>query len=209
MMNSYPYLRKQAFTLIEMLVVIAIVAVLMSLTVVGVSKAIQTARRNTAAIEATSVAGAVEMFFQDYGYLPVSPNDQGYRPGTAADFSDSLEQQAKYFTKDVSKEIIQTLMAIPKGPNAGHAINSRQKVYLDLNIPSEDGTLLDPWGEQYIIKLDRDFDGRVEYYTLPDQHMAKAVVVSAGPSGWKQSSGGMEPVNSRDLVANVPLPNAQ
>lgn len=202
-MNTSNRTSRQAFTLIEMLVVISIIAILASLTFTALSTAVLTSKKNVAGTEARSVAMAIEKFYNDYKYLPVPPADQGYKPGPGGgDFGD---EQVQPFTEEESKKIIQTLMAIPEGYNQGHQLNPRKTVYLDLSTPTGDGTLEDPWGNQYRIKMDRDFNNKIEYYSDPIQHTVRAVVVSGGPSGW---SGG-EPKEPRDVVANVTLPNAK
>lgn len=164
---------RSGFTLIELLVVIAILAILAGLVFQGISKAITTVRRNAAASEATAIAGAVELFYQDYGWMPAPPNEQGFRVEDVIDW----KPEQSYFSESISQDIISILMA----ENGTEGVNPKGKVYLDPDSPIKDGVMLDPWGTPYIIKLDRDFDNKVEYYSQPSQYNTKCIVISAGP----------------------------
>jgi len=79
-------------------------------------------------------------------------------------------------------------------------------VYLSMESAKEDGTLLDPWGTQYRIKLDRNFNMKIEYYNQKHpitkeetMHRKRAIAVSAGPD--RLWDGG----NAKDNVASVTL----
>jgi len=203
-MNTASRSRRHAFTLIEVMVVIVILLLLAAIVFPAMSGAMNTGKKNTAAAEARGVASAVEMFYADYGYMPVPFSDQGFQPGNSP--SEEQEQDQKYFTEDESKKIIQVLIAEPKGYNTGHSLNPRKKQYLDVEGTAADGTFEDPWGNQYRIKLDRDFNNKVEYYSDPSYHTVRAVVVSAGEPGW---TSGDKPEDPTELVANVTLVNVE
>ncbi|MGA0334176.1 MAG: type II secretion system protein [Kiritimatiellia bacterium] len=174
-------LNRRGFTLIEMLVVIAIITVLAGLLFPAVSKGILTAKRNKAAAEAKSIAGAIDMFYRDYGWMPDRPADQGFD-----DSEEDIDNQAEqsYFDEitpsdsnaPVTERIVAVLMAEPGTEN----VNPRKKVYLDLDTPITNKLILDPWGQPYVIKLDRNFDGKVEYFSQPSQYNTRSIVISAG-----------------------------
>ena len=153
--------RSEAFTLIELLVVIAIIALLMGILFPAVSGAIRTAQRNDARADAVQIASAITIFWNDYSRLP--------DPGSGS--TDVLLSEAE------SKQVIQILI----GEN--NAENPREKVYLDMDTSANDGTFLDPWGNQYRIKLDRDLNRKVQYGEGSLTFGVRAVVVSAGPEG--------------------------
>ncbi len=194
--------KRSGFTLIEMLVVIAIIAILAGLLFPAINRALETAKRNQAAADVRSIAAAITMFYNDYGYLPVPFDDQGWEPGPGnGDFG--REQSDARLNDDESKRIIQVLIAEQNIGPGWNNLNPRRKVYLSMQTARSDGELLDPWGNQYWIKLDRDLNGMVQFFSGNNQHRTRAVVFSRGRSG--QMSGGTNNANARDNIANVEL----
>ena len=179
---------RQGFTLIELLVVIAIIAILSSIMLAGVTSALNSANRRKAAVEAENIENAIMMYFNDNnGRLPISPayqaSDSPAPSGLTPDFSESTG-------------IIEVLTASP----GTETLNPKRKVYLGTETSTDDGTLLDPWGTQYYIMVDRNYDGAIDYLNdTGEAHRKKAVVISAGKDG-DFSTG-------NDNVANVTLAN--
>jgi len=148
---------RTGFTLIEMLVVIAIIAIIAGIVFPAVTRGLRTAKRNVAASEAKSIAGAIRVFYDDYGWLPVpAANQGGSEDGLVSD----------------SKEVIQVLL----GDN--ETVNPKGKLYLDTDVATSDGTMLDPWGTQYSVLLDLNFDGRLTY--RGSEFTQRAIVISSG-----------------------------
>jgi prepilin-type N-terminal cleavage/methylation domain-containing protein len=178
--------KTSGFTLIELLVVIAIIALLAGLLFPAIGSAIKTAKRGKAAAIAKTIENSILIYANDYnGQLPVASG---------------LGDADKLYLEDESKEIMVVLMAIDAPPNTGHVLNPTRKVYLDTEQASDDGTLLDPWGTQYGIKLDLDLNGRINYVNSSgEDHRKKAVVISAGPD--------QDMNDTDDNIANVELNN--
>jgi len=176
-----PSSKRSGFTLIEMLVVIAIIALLAGMLFPAIGSALQSAHRRRAALMTQNIEQAILMYMDDHGgRFPVL---------------DDLYGSDRFFDEEGSREILRVLM----GENISD-LNRARKVYLSTDRASEDGELLDPWGTQYRILLDLDMDGRIDYHAPGGvQHRKSVVVVSAGRS----KDFGM----IRDNIANVELAN--
>lgn len=188
-----------AFTLIEVLVVIAIIAILAGFVFPALQKGVLTAKRNAAVSEARAIAGAITLFYNDYGWMPVLPTEQGFTPGPGN--GDYGQEQVQPLTEARSREIIQVLMASAED-SILDKINPKRRVYLDLDKASVDGELLDPWDQQYLIKLDVDYNNKIQFFSGTKQYNTRAIVVSKGPNR-QLGSGSNE--DASDNVANVIL----
>jgi prepilin-type N-terminal cleavage/methylation domain-containing protein len=169
-MKANPSLNRSGFTLIEMLVVIAIIAILAGLLFPAINRALETAKRNQAAADVRSIAGAITMFYNEYGYFPIPLNRTGLPDDDGGNFVSAEE----------SKRIIQVLIAERNLPSEWN-VNTRQKVYLSMPNAKSDGELLDPWGRQYLIKLDTNLDNII--YHFNNYHRVRALVFSLGKDG--------------------------
>lgn len=176
---------RRGFTLIEMLVVIAIIAILAGLLFPAIGRALETARRNKARAEAASIATAISVFYNENNHLPIPLAAQASSSDTP------LLEGAE------SREVIQVLLAEDAGINSGHQLNTRRKVYLNMDSATSGGDLRDPWGTQYAMILDANHDNILQYQG--ESYRGKALVLSGGRS--------RSLANTADNVANVTLRN--
>lgn len=169
--------QRKGFTLIELLVVMAIIAVLASVSFSPIISFINKGKLTEAASVANDFETAIEAFNQEYTYLPFvdstpESDEEGFESDNAngAAFIEVLmgteeevnDKQIEYFVPKVAKN------------NASGIL--------------DDGTVLNPWGDAYIIRLDYDGDGSIDT-SLIDPFFsgfqnASSIISSAGPSGF-------------------------
>lgn len=156
----------RAFTLIELLVVIAIIVVLVGL-LFPAFKAVQNQARSTQAKnDLTQIVNAVNAFYTDYGRYPLPTGttvDYTYGPGGDVATNETLFRE---------------LRACPGATGdcvAAATLNTRQIAFISppdvknsasprLGIGTAAGNLgqyFDPWGNNYIIRIDGDYNNQV------------------------------------------------
>lgn len=179
-----------AFTLIELLTVIAIIAVLMALLFSGVFSAKNQARRAEAAAALRDIGIACKSFETDYGRFPKVPKAlivNGSGDGFYA-YGDVIEGKCA-----VSNNVLfDCLRAIDRGENANNELNPRGVVYIGTKVAadkrnprsgfcdgneftSNQGQYMDSWGAQYCVVLSAS--GKVEI------DMSRFFLDLAGPEG--------------------------
>ncbi|MCX6970290.1 MAG: prepilin-type N-terminal cleavage/methylation domain-containing protein [Verrucomicrobia bacterium] len=140
-MNNTPRIpERSAFTLIELLIVIAIIGILMSLLFPAVNSAIDAAKKAQAKNDVTQIATAVIAYETEYGKLPAT-NASGV---------------------DVGEPFLSALM----GSNTS-SLNPRQIVFIEVpnakvgkksGLSTNTGIFVDPWGASYQIAFDDNYD---------------------------------------------------
>ena len=168
---------RKGFTLIELLVVVAIIAILATLGSRIIRSSRIAALKAQAGIEMQSIETAVRSYQNKFGRLPLDADRQG-RPEQAAD---------EAFSRGVLRML------------AGD--NPASMPFLELPAAGgneSDGTFLDPWGRQYRVFLDTDYDGAVGVSVngLNETVRRKVAVVAVGLYERNGSS------NTNDLVAS-------
>lgn len=173
-MSNRTTVKRSAFTLIELLTVIAIIAILAGLLFPAIRSALRKAEVAQAKTDIKAIETAIRGYYTEYGKIPVKDADQGI-----AD---------KYYDETNQKQILYTLRAVASGDNAANVLNPRKIPFLDN--PSRKGAIpnsgtladayTDPWGKVYYIKLDNDYDNAVEYYNNTNR---LCIIISYGPDG--------------------------
>lgn len=163
--------RESAFTLIELLVVIGIIAVLIGFLFPVVQSALDRAKKVQAKNDVTQIVTAVNAYYTEYGTYPLDSTKQGY---------DTLlgDPNGSYDNAFV----FNILRAIPDANwNASNTLNSRQVVFFQGSnakdatsprsgfasqnttsqnkSPIKTGGFVDPWGNEYLVGIDGDYDG--------------------------------------------------
>jgi prepilin-type N-terminal cleavage/methylation domain-containing protein len=143
---------RRAFTLIELLVVISIILILGGLAFPAFQSVQNSARNTQAKNDLVQIVTAVNAFYTEYGRYP-SADTSDVTFGTSTKTNDQLLNDlrgtnfAKYNPRDVA------FIAPPVAKDA-----SKPKGGLGPN----DGRWYDPWGKEYNIRLDTDYDGAVD-----------------------------------------------
>lgn len=105
-------------------------------------RALERAKAQRAAIEAKSIGVAVEAYFIERGRLPVASGEQGV--------ADRLYQGAQ-------SEFVMQVLAGLNGD-----LNPERTVFIPLPEAGTPGQFKDPWGDQYLLMMDNDYDGSVD-----------------------------------------------
>ncbi len=135
--------KSRTFTLVEMLMVIAVIAVLMGLILPGINMAKEQAKKTRAKAEMNALKIAISQYEATYGYLPV-------KTGTDVRVND---------TENEYDRLIAFLSQTDKVGNTYKGTgNLRGIKLLDVN---KSGFYQDPWGENYWVVLDADYDGSI------------------------------------------------
>jgi prepilin-type N-terminal cleavage/methylation domain-containing protein len=190
MKHMNPQRLHRAFTLIEMLVVIAIIGTLAGLLLPTLARVKVKARMVQAQTEIKTLATAVTAYQALYGVYPCSEPDIKGAPGVGP-------VDLTYAT--TNNNIILILMdvdtdKVPLDINKGHRRNPQKHVFLNAKLvtstnqpgvaglpPNGDYIFRDPWGNPYIFTLDLNFDNACQdkfYGRIP----APVLVWSCGPN---------------------------
>lgn len=166
---------KRAFTLIEVLVVIAIILVLAGLLLPTITRSVARAERLRAEAECRAIAQALQAYYHDYARWPVT----------------------NFTGASLTLELDEALYGILRGSNVNFAVagtfqstnrfagNSQGRIYLKTErrgLDATTGRLLDAWGNTWMVRLDTS-----ETHQLADPFGGAAalpadiLVWSAGP----------------------------
>ncbi|MDZ8119323.1 type II secretion system protein [Pontiella agarivorans] len=130
-------MKTRGFTLIELLVVMVILGLLLTLGSKGLRAARISAKKAKAHVEMKAIETGVMAYFNKYGKLPAPDSFQGLE-----DYSDSAG-----------------IFRVITGKDEG--LNPAKIVFLESQRETA-GVFTDPWGAQYQVVLDTDYDGFVE-----------------------------------------------
>lgn len=170
-MNSLPRSRnfRAAFTLIELLTVITIIAILMGLLFPAIAIVKEQARKAQAKADVAGIAAAVKQYYTEYGKYPIGSQPSG--------------QDTLFGDKVSNKELFNILRNIYSGTGANY--NPRGIVFFEGRmasnaespragfVPSDaktgsPGSFVDPWGQEYRIAIDSDYDNQITILPYSD-----------------------------------------
>lgn len=176
---------RRAFTLIELLTVIAIIAILAGLILSAVVATKGKAKKAMAKTEMAGLKAAILMYEKDYSIYPTT-NAVDTTYGAGAFLPGSPDNNHVV-------DVLRNVNPQNRASNQGHPRNPRQTVYLDVKPASDNGApgvtpggnYNDPWGNQYIITLDNDFDdvAKDPVYNNTGALRLNVIIWSRGPDG--------------------------
>ena len=182
---------KAAFTLVELLTVIAIIGIIAALLMTVIPRVVTTAKINKAKLQMTGIVAGIQSYESAYSHFPVSRAAQ-----TAANpdftYGGTLQTPAGPTTVGTpvsgsilrNDQVVAVLMNFTTYPNtvtpttdANFQANPQKTSFLDAGMSGDTsspgvGTDLvyrDPWGNPYVISLDLNDDGLCEdaFYKAP------------------------------------------
>ena len=173
----------RAFTLVEMLVVIAIIGILAAMLLPALAAAKTAAKKAQAKMEMGSIVTAIEGYDQDYSRYPITKEEQAaagandFTTGFVPNPQANVIWTSPHYSDDNNSNVVAILMdmtAYPNGnstANANHVYNPKQVKYLNAKLSGDPGTgsqplggvdnngiYRDPWGNPYVITMNASYN---------------------------------------------------
>lgn len=195
-------MKKHAFTLIEMLITIGIIAILSCILLPAVGSAIRKADQTKAKAEITTLVNAIKQFEATYGYLPYPTVSGAYTEGeplTSAQYEDLIK-----VLQGISDNIDDTYTRNP---------NPKRQKFLDVQ-GNDTGSFVDPWGNNYRVIFDKDGNGSINFATAPTAELglnessriyASVIVWSDGAKLRKNAADASSELVLNDNVYSLPV----
>jgi len=145
---------KKAFTLVELLIVIAIIAVLLGLAFPVFQGVLDRAKKAQAKNDVTQIVTAVNAFYTEYGRYPTSATRDAtatYGPGGSTTENGGLFSELRATTSSLNTR--QIVFISP--PDA----KDQTKPYS--GIKTSTSGYYDPWGSEYAVAIDADYDNQI------------------------------------------------
>ena len=151
--------RRRNFTLVELLVVIGIIAILAGMLMAGIMYAPAKAQKAKAQAEVTTLLNAIKQYESTYGVLPI-PKDACLKSDGKTPKDDLLtdaqfDKMIAILQADTDSTAWSGLDDKDKGKN------KRRTRFLDVQ-GNESGSFTDPWGNNYYVAFDADYDGKIK-----------------------------------------------
>ena len=148
-----------AFTLIELLIVIVIIAILASVAFPVTALVMEQARKAEAKNEVTNLVNAIKMYELEYGKLPFQAGEGGESDLEMDTFQDSIISVLAGYNVD---GLNPRLKPFYEGMTAKNADASNQKPAGGLFGSDEQLQLADPQGNEYFITIDSNYDNIIQ-----------------------------------------------
>lgn len=168
-------MRRRAFTLVELLVVISIIAVLAAMLIPAFARAKTAAKVFQAKSDLAGIVAAVEGYERQYGRLPVTQAAQA--DAARRDVGGDATWGPGYGSTNDDAELALILGDVPEGANKDHRANPQRVAFLSAK-GGTNGALVDPWGSRYAVTLDCNADG------VCVDHLYGLPAVAAGKQGF-------------------------
>jgi prepilin-type N-terminal cleavage/methylation domain-containing protein len=171
---------RQAFTLIELLTVIAIIGILAGMILPALSRAKTQAKVKQAKMEMANLIAAINQYQSEYSRLPSSRGaidcaDPDFTFGTRSNTiwlsAVQIENSStKGSYQNTAAELMTILCSVDSFPNTNFALNPRKNQFFNGRMASSTNTpgigpdyvLRDPWGNPYIVTIDLNYDNKCE-----------------------------------------------
>lgn len=164
-----------AFTLTELLVVMAIIAVLMGLAFPVFQGVQNQARKTQARNDLMQIVTAVNAYYAEYGKYPLTPATPADTTYGAAPTTERLFNELRSVNSTQNPRGIVFLSP----PDAKGANNPRAGIS---SVPATAGQYFDPWGKPYLIRIDTDYDNQVS--NPYSQNAGSAPLLRTGVIAW-------------------------
>lgn len=171
---------RSAFTLIELLIVIAVIAVLAGLSFPAMRGALNSGKKAQARNDVQQMAAAIRAFELEYGRQPSTTTGEDQWVGGN------------------NENLVKVLLGIDQNLNPRGIRFFEPKMVSDTKggVNQSNFRFYDPWGSPYYIKLNTDYDNKINHYG--DQYVS-VVVHSTGPD---QAMGKNDKLDGSDDIVN-------
>lgn len=176
--------RRSAFTLVELLVVISIIALLAAVAMPSFASIFKKMKREQARTLAQSLVNSVKNYYTEYSKYPLPKGFSGgeVTPLRTDEILTGTLMATNIDSNPKKIKFLPDLKAVEQGSGPG------------LMTSGEILTVVDPWGEQYYVMMDADYSGDIDNpdTTSGTPKLYQGVLVySAGedkdPSTWEDN----------------------